>query len=165
MADYKSDSTYMQRALALHHKSHDPHRQVGALIVGRHGDVLSEGANAPLDAFRLSRSESLAAIEADPNWKYFVLEHAERNAIYTAFVDGKDLRGATMYGTLFPCADCARAIVAAGISRFVVPEPPGDSDRNEKWLAHYHFAHQIFELGDVKVDFLSAGQHVPAASG
>lgn len=154
----QSDSTFMKRSQQLHCKSHDPHRQVGALIVGRDGLVLAEGTNAPPVALGLSKSESLAAINDDSSWKYFVLEHAERNAIFAALTAGKDLRGATMYGTLYPCADCARAIVAAGIARVVVPAPSKDFERNAKWLQHYHFAHRIFELGGVEVELISEEQ-------
>jgi dCMP deaminase len=154
VANKLSDIEYMKRSLWLRRNSHDPHRQVAAIIVGRNGNVLSERANEPPDALDLSRSESLAAIEDDPTWKYFILEHAERNAIYTAHAAGHVLRGTTMYATLYPCADCARAIVAAGISRLVILEPAQNPERDEKWLTHYRFAKKIFELGGVAVEFV-----------
>jgi dCMP deaminase len=125
---------------------------VGVLIVDHRGQILSLGTNAPPVQLGLSRSDSHAAIAVDPEWKYFMLEHAERNAINAARNGGKSVASATMYGTLFPCADCARAIVAAGISRLVVSGPGGNPDRDRKWIDHYRYAHRILELARVRVD-------------
>jgi dCMP deaminase len=164
MANNQNDSKYMKLSLMLYENSHDPHRQVGAVIVDHKGVIISQGANKPPAALGLSRSDSQAAIENDPAWKYFFLEHAERNAIYTAHAEGKALKGYTMYATLYPCADCARAIVSAGISRLVVPEPGHESHRDKKWLEHYHYAKKIFELGGVTVDFLPTGERASIVS-
>lgn len=132
--------------------SYDPHRKVGAVVVDTSGSVIAEGANAPPTVFGLSREETEAAISQYPSWKYFMLEHAERNAIYAARDGGVSLVGATMYGTLFPCADCARAIVAAGIGRLVVSTADNDPRRDEKWRDHYNYARQIFDMAGVAVD-------------
>src|SRR4030088_2668505 len=70
-------------------------------------------------------------------------DSARRNAIFAAYAHGKLLVGATMYGTLFPCADCARAIVAAGLSRLVVIGVPKDPVRDERWLEHYYHSERI----------------------
>lgn len=123
------------------------------MIVDSKGQVLAEGSNAPPAAIGLSRDASLLAIEADPQWKYFVLEHAERNAINSAVSRGINLKGTTMYASLYPCADCARAIVAAGIERLVLPNSGGNAQRDEKWQAHYRYAELIFDLAGVSVDF------------
>jgi dCMP deaminase len=47
------------------------------------------------------------------------MEHAERDAIYKAAFVGMQTEGATLYVPWFACADCARAIIAAGITRVV----------------------------------------------
>ena len=52
--------------------------------------------------------------------KYAWIEHAERNAIYSAARAGVALAGARMYVELMPCVDCARAIIQAGISEVIV---------------------------------------------
>lgn len=164
MTNNQNDSKFMKISLQLYGKSHDPHRQVGAVIVNREGVIVSHGTNEPPAALGLSRLDSQAAIENDPTWKYFFLEHAERNAIYTAHAEGKAIKGATMYATLYPCADCARAIVAAGISRLVVPEPGHETHRDKKWLEHYRYAKRVFKLGGVTVDFNSAGEQASIIS-
>lgn len=157
MNPMRPDSDYLRRCTELHERSHDPHRQVGAIIVDSKGQILSEGANAPPIQLGLSKADSLRAIEGDLDWKYFMLEHAERNAINLAVATGTTLLGTTMYASLFPCSDCARAIVAAGIRRLVVPEGGGNAKRDEKWHTHYHYAEAIFGLAGLKVDFVQMG--------
>lgn len=45
--------------------------------------------------------------------------HAEMNAIIQAALHGVSTRGATCYVTHFPCVNCAKALVNAGIVRLV----------------------------------------------
>jgi len=49
--------------------------------------------------------------------------HAELAAIVEAAARGLKIRGATLYSTTFPCHECARHIIAAGIVRVVFIEP------------------------------------------
>lgn len=138
--------------------SFDPDRPVGAIIADVAGNPVGQGANAPPTTYGYSREETHAAIAADPTWKYYMLEHAERNAILHAMSEGLSLLNATMYGTLFPCADCARAIAASGITRLVVPEPGLHPARDEKWKDHYRYAQQVLVLSGIKVDFYSPSE-------
>ena len=133
--------------------SHDPHRPVGVVIADRTGSIISTGSNRPPERFAFEQADTLEAIRHDPSWKYYMMEHAERNAILEALKRGSSLKGAVMYGTLFPCSDCARAIVAAGIERLVVPKPGIHPERDERWRSHYEYARKIFDLGGVQVDF------------
>lgn len=49
--------------------------------------------------------------------------HAERRAIYHAIGHGVPLRGGTIYmSEWFPCADCAKSIIEAGLARLVTPD-------------------------------------------
>jgi len=164
MAISDTDHAFLERCEEIKRRSHDPHRQVGVLIVDADGTILGRGTNEPPVELGFSLADSHAEIEKDPTWKYFILEHAERNAINSARNNGKDLRGATMYGTLFPCADCARAIVAAGISRLVVPGPGGDPLRDQKWRDHYRFAHRIFELAGTQIEVAPTKEAAAARS-
>jgi len=45
--------------------------------------------------------------------------HAELNAILQAADFGISIRGATMYCTMFPCFECAKAIVNVGIKEII----------------------------------------------
>ena len=50
------------------------------------------------------------------NTKYMYVCHSELNAILNA---GKDLHGSTMYVTLYPCNECAKAIIQSGIKKVI----------------------------------------------
>lgn len=152
MAIFRGDERFLLRCEEIKRSSYDPHRKVGVVIVRPPGEILVEGVNAPPAALGLTPHETELSISKDPSWKYFFLEHAERNAIFSARDKGISIIGATMYGTLFPCADCARAIVASGISRLVISATDGDPVRDEKWQIHYNYARHIFDMGGVIVD-------------
>jgi dCMP deaminase len=102
-------------------RSKDPGTQVGACIVSPEHKILSMGYNGfPLgcsdDEFPWNR-------EGEPGEnKYFYTTHSELNAILN--YRGGSLEGATIYVTLFPCNECAKAIIQSGIRRIVY-----DSDK------------------------------------
>lgn len=156
MAISTQDRRFLLLCEEVRQHSHDPVRKVGAVIASGDGEVLASGTNAPPTVLGLTPTVSHEEVSKDPNWKYFVLEHAERNAIFDALVRGTSLNGATLYSTLFPCADCARAMVATGVSRLVVFGLDQDSSRDQKWLAHYRHAQHIFELAGVDVQTVSS---------
>lgn len=54
------------------------------------------------------------------------MEHAERNAIFAAARAGRRTAGARLASSYFPCADCARAIIQAGIRQLVTLPPDLD---------------------------------------
>lgn len=49
--------------------------------------------------------------------------HAEMNALLDAARRGVSVQGATLYSTTFPCHNCARHLIGAGIDRVVFIEP------------------------------------------
>lgn len=140
------------RCEEVRRESFDPHRSVGAVIVSSDGSTIGIGANRPPTELNFTREEIHELVANEPQSKYFLLEHAERNAISQAQKNGEQLAGATMYCSLFPCADCARAIVSAGISRLVVPQQTLNSVRDLKWADHYKYARTIFDKAQVRVD-------------
>ena len=109
--DYISwDEYFMGVALLAAKRSKDPSTQVGACIVDDNNVILSTGYNGfPVgcsdDEFSWSR------IGEDTKYAYVV--HAELNAILNS--GGKSLRGARLYVVLFPCNECAKAIIQSGI--------------------------------------------------
>jgi dCMP deaminase len=65
--------------------------------------------------------------------KYFWIEHAERNAIYNAALEGVSLKNSTIYLTSgLPCMDCARGIVNSGI-KVVWCKRVCTTKNKEKW--------------------------------
>jgi dCMP deaminase len=51
------------------------------------------------------------------------VSHAERNAIYNAALLGVSTKSCTIYVPWYPCIECAKAIVQAGIAKIVCFEP------------------------------------------
>lgn len=127
--------------------SKDRSTQVGALILGPAGDVRSIGYNG----FPRGCDDNDDARHERPE-KYFWSEHAERNAIYNAARVGTTLDGCTMIITMFPCMDCARAIVQSGIREVLAPKP---NLNLPVWGEHFRRALFLFQEVGVRVCFTS----------
>ena len=112
-------NVYMAMAKLISKRSKDPNTQVGAVIVSKDDRILSVGYNGfpngcSDDEFPWARS---AKCEYDTKYPYVV--HAELNAILNFRGDNKAFEGSTLYVTLFPCHECAKAIIQSGITRLV----------------------------------------------
>ena len=98
-------------------RSKDPNTQVGACIVSQDNKILSMGYNGmPIgcddDEFPWNQESE------DPyDNKYFYSTHSELNAILN--YRGGSLEGAKIYVTLFPCNECAKAIIQCGIKTII----------------------------------------------
>ena len=109
--DYISwDEYFMGVAMLAARRSKDPSTQVGACIVSQDNIIISTGYNGMPkgcsdDEFPWDREG------AETKYPYVV--HAELNAILNA--NGRDLRGSKLYVALFPCNECAKAIIQSGI--------------------------------------------------
>ena len=102
------DKRFFDLASLVSSWSEDTSRKVGAIIVADTNEILSTGYNG---LPRGVSSDVESRHSKNDGEKYFWFEHAERNAIYNSARNGMRLKGSTLYATLFPCADCARAIV------------------------------------------------------
>ena len=96
-------------------RSKDPNTQVGAAIVDENHRVVSVGYNGfPTgvsdDEFPWSREGGVLTS------KYAFVVHAELNAILNS---QRSVRGCTIYVSLFPCNECAKAIIQSGIKKIV----------------------------------------------
>ncbi|MBE7056522.1 MAG: dCMP deaminase family protein [Ruminococcaceae bacterium] len=116
-ADYiKWDEYFMGIAMLSAQRSKDPSTGVGACIVGCDNRILSLGYNGmPIgcsdDDFPWDR-------DGEPlDTKYLYVCHAEFNAILN--YNGGSLQGSRVYVTLFPCNECAKAIIQKGISEII----------------------------------------------
>lgn len=114
--DYISwDEYFMGIAMLAAKRSKDPNTQVGACIVSPENIIISTGYNGlpngcSDDEFPWEREGSAF------NTKYAYVCHAELNAILNA---SGDLRGCRVYVALFPCNECAKAIIQSGIKEVV----------------------------------------------
>ena len=113
------DEYFMGVALLAARRSKDPSTQVGACIVSPDNKILSMGYNGfpkgcSDDEFPWGKEHQ----DDDPyNAKYFYSTHSELNAILN--YRGGSLEGSKLYVTLFPCNECAKAIIQAGIKTIV----------------------------------------------
>ena len=109
--DYISwDEYFMGVAKLAARRSKDPSTQVGACIVSQDNIIISIGYNGMPkgcsdDEFPWDRTGE--------ETKYPYVVHAELNAILNA--SGRDLRGSRLYVALFPCNECAKAIIQSGV--------------------------------------------------
>ena len=112
------DEYFMGVALLTAERSKDPNSQVGACIVSSDHRILSMGYNGfPAGC---SDDEYPWAREGDElSVKYTYVTHAELNAILNFRGGMSSLAKATLYVTLFPCNECAKAIIQTGIRNIV----------------------------------------------
>lgn len=102
-------------------RSKDPSTQVGACIVSEDNKILSMGYNG----FPIGCSDDDFPWERDGDMletKYAYVTHSELNAILN--YRGGSLAGAKLYVSLFPCNECAKAIIQSGIKTVIY-----DSDK------------------------------------
>lgn len=115
------DAYFMGIAMLSAKRSKDPNTTVGACIVAPDNRILSLGYNGMPRG--CSDDDYPWEREGEPlNTKYLYVCHAELNAIlnYT----GAHMAGAKIYTTLFPCNECTKALIQAGISEVIY-----DSDK------------------------------------
>lgn len=152
--DYISwDEYFMGVARLAGMRSKDPHTQVGTCIVSRDHKILSIGYNGlprgcSDDVFPWERSGSDAL-----KTKYPFVTHSELNAILN--YRGGSLEGATLYVSLFPCNECAKAIIQAGIAKVVyASDKYADSEATKA-------SKEMMDAAGVKYEqYQATGRHV-----
>lgn len=111
------DEYFMGVAKLSAMRSKDPSTQVGACIVSEDNKILSMGYNGfpkgcSDDEFPWGKGDP-----DDYNDKYLYVTHSELNAILN--YRGGSLEGSKLYVTLFPCNECAKAIIQSGIREII----------------------------------------------
>lgn len=115
------DEYFMGIAYLSSFRSKDPSTQVGACIVSSDNKILSVGYNGMPSG--CSDDDFPWNKDKEPfNNKYFYTTHSELNAILN--YRGGTLEGAKIYVSLFPCNECAKAIIQSGIKEIIY-----DSDK------------------------------------
>ena len=125
--------------------SKDRSTGVGAVIATLDNTELVKGYNGfcrGIDDDKDERHEKPA--------KYVWTEHAERNALYKGAREGIKTNGCKMYVNYFPCVDCSRAIIQAGITNLIVPKPDLD---HEKWGESWKVATEMLNEAGVTIKY------------
>ena len=113
----KWDLTFLNIAEIFSKKSEDWSTKVGAVLVDRDNNVRALGYNG------LPRKIKNTYQRQQKPYKYNYFVHAEINVIVAAARSGIATNNCKLYITHFPCADCAKAIIQAGIKEIVVNSP------------------------------------------
>lgn len=122
------DEYFMAMAKLAAFRSKDPNTKVGACIVNTLNRVVGLGYNG----FPLGCSDRIYPWQREGellDTKYPYVVHAELNAILNST---RDLEGCTIYVSLFPCNECAKAIIQSGIRKVVYEEDKYDGTEGNR---------------------------------
>lgn len=110
---------YMNLAKEVASWSLDPSTKVGAVVIGQHGQIVSQGFNGfP----RKVKDTHERLNNREEKYKYVV--HAEMNCIYNACHNGSSLKDTTLYVYGLPvCSECAKGVSQVGISKVIMQHP------------------------------------------
>ena len=148
------DEFFMRVAIAAKLRSKDPNTQVGACIADTNHRILSVGYNGTPSA--INDDDFPWGSSDDPlNDKHSYVVHAEANAILNFRGSLKDMQGATVYVTLFPCNECAKAIIQSGIRTVVY-----DSDKYQGSDANKASKRMFDAAGVVYIPYSRTGRQI-----
>ena len=138
----KWDEKYLDLARYFSTWSKDPNTQVGAVVIGKQGQILSQGYNG----FPRGVVDSKDRLEErEVKLKYVV--HAEQNCIYNASLHGASLSGSTLYVHGLPvCNECAKGVVQVGIKRVVMKFP---AEISASWDESFFYSSSMFKEAGV----------------
>jgi dCMP deaminase len=153
------DEYFMGVALLSAKRSKDPSTQVGACIVNDKNKIVGAGYNGfPIgcddDQFPWAKTGDFL------DTKYPFVCHAELNAILNNI--GMDLKGCKIYTALFPCNECSKAIIQAGITEVIFLsdkyEGTDPSIASKKMLTHAGIKYRRVEskISDITLSFNEA---------
>ena len=125
---------------AIANLSKDPRTKVGCLIIDNRGAIRATGYNG----FPRGVDDDPSRYN-DRETKLKLVAHAEANAIANAAAVGTPLAGCSVIVNKFPCNECAKLIINAGITSVYSPAPEGS------WLESNQIALDMFLEADVLV--------------
>ena len=146
------DEYFMGVALLSGERSNDPNSQVGACVVSEDNKILSIGYNG----FPRGCSDDEISWEREgefANTKYPYVCHGELNAIlnYT----GTTLKNSRIYVALFPCNECAKAIIQSGIKEVIYKSDKYADTEVTK------ISKKMLEMSDVKYrQYIASGKNI-----
>ena len=145
---------FMALALLSAQRSKDPNTKVGACIVTPENKIVGIGYNGMPIGINDKDMPWERSAESQLDTKYPYVCHAELNAILNSI---KDIKGCTLYVTLYPCNECAKAIIQSGIKKLVYHTnkyPDADSTRAAEMmlrLAHIEVEQYIPDSKEIVI--------------
>lgn len=145
-----SERDFLRRAY-IYARDHsiDPSTQCGAVLVPNNGtNLVTFGTNRFPKGVKCTPE-----LLADREKKYFRIQHAERDAILKAAMQGFPTDGAILYAPWYACSDCAKAIIGAGIKR-VVGHVSIMEKTPDRWRTSIEEADEMLDEAGVIRDYL-----------
>ncbi|MDH5533874.1 MAG: dCMP deaminase family protein [Candidatus Pacebacteria bacterium] len=156
--DYISwDQYFMGIALLSSQRSKDPSTQVGACLVNPENKIVGIGYNG----FPKGCSDDQFPWEREGEYsktKYAYMCHAELNAILNS--PSMELKGCVAYVSLFPCNECAKAIVQSGVTEVIYLSDKYAKDeifiasRRILTAAGVKLRHYLPKIKNIKLNFI-----------
>ena len=115
MAHISWDQYFMGVSKLSALRSKDPSTQVGACIVSKDNRIVGVGYNG-MPYGTDDATAPWGRVGGFLETKYAFVVHAELNAILNSI---KELKGCRIYVSLFPCHECAKAIIQSGIKEII----------------------------------------------
>ena len=152
------DEYFMGVALLAAQRSKDPNTQVGACIVSQDNIILSTGYNGLPNG---CSDDEFPWERQGEETKYPYVVHAELNAILNS--GGRVLKGAKLYVALFPCNECAKAIIQSGIREVIyLSDKYADTDNVRASKRMLHSADVTYRQLDTQLEEISLSFSVDA---
>ena len=143
MIIHKWDQRYLELAKNISQWSKDPSTKVGAVTVGKQGQILSQGFNG----FPRNIDDSDERLNDRPTKLKYVV-HAEMNCIYNACLNGVSLKDSNLYVYGLPvCSDCAKGVIQVGVKRVFMCYPTNVID---KWQASFEDTKKMFDEAGIR---------------
>lgn len=148
---------WMTEAYKMASSSPDTSTQNGAIILPydweniepKYLAVVGKGCN------RLPMGVSEDITRLQKPLKYFVMEHAERSAIYNAASNGYSTNHCVMFATWASCADCARAIICSGIKELYIHKQAIEIGKNHRdWQESINIGFLMLKEANIKIEEL-----------
>lgn len=140
---YEWDYRYLELAKNISRWSKDPSTKVGAVTVGKQGQILSQGFNG----FPRNIDDSDERLNDRPTKLKYVV-HAEMNCIYNACLNGVSLKDSDLYVYGLPvCSDCAKGVIQVGVKRVFMCYPTNVVD---KWQASFEDTKMMFDEAGIR---------------
>lgn len=134
------DEYFMFMCAMVAQKSKDPNTAVGSILVDDENCVLGTGYNG----MPKGCNDEVLPWNRDGEWnKYLFISHAESNCLL--FSNPLKIKGSRMYCLLFPCNDCAKKIIQAGVKEVIY-----FSDKYAKTMS-VKASKKMFKMAGIKV--------------
>ncbi|XP_008315420.1 deoxycytidylate deaminase [Cynoglossus semilaevis] len=150
---------FMAVAFLSAQRSKDPSSQVGACIVNQDNKIVGIGYNGMPNGCDDDLLPWSRCAENKLDTKYPYVCHAELNAIMNK--NSADVKGCSMYVALFPCNECAKLIIQAGLKEVIYLSdkyhhtPEMTASRRLLSMAGVHFRQYQPKTTEIVINFNS----------